>query len=269
MSNPTSNFNWQMPTATDLVTDLPADFEVFGQAVDTSLADLKGGTTGQVLKKNTNADMDFVWGTDTGMTNPMTTTGDTIYSSSGSTPARLGIGTTGQVLAVSGGLPAWTNPSSGWTLITSGTLSSTTTTVSSISTAYTDLKILFIGMVPSSAGANIWLTYNNTDNVYNPGIISSDGADQFGAVNAAVTTNKIGNVMATTGTNNAVQILMQDYSRANGWKRAEMTGWNARNGGNDHWFWYQQRVGIASAINRFDVTATAGNLSGSYFVYGI
>jgi hypothetical protein len=61
MSNPTSNFNWQMPTATDLVTDLPADFEVFGQAVDTSLADLKGGTTGQILAKNTNADMDFVW----------------------------------------------------------------------------------------------------------------------------------------------------------------------------------------------------------------
>jgi hypothetical protein len=61
MSNPTSNFNWQMPTNTDLVTDLPADFEVFGQAVDTSLADLKGGTTGQILSKATNTDMDFVW----------------------------------------------------------------------------------------------------------------------------------------------------------------------------------------------------------------
>ena len=61
MSNPTSNFNWQMPTATDLVTDLPADFEVFGQAVDTSLADLKGGTTGQLLAKATGTDMDFTW----------------------------------------------------------------------------------------------------------------------------------------------------------------------------------------------------------------
>lgn len=50
-----------MPTPTDLVTDLPADFEVFGQAVDTSLADLKGGTTGQILSKATNTDMDFVW----------------------------------------------------------------------------------------------------------------------------------------------------------------------------------------------------------------
>jgi hypothetical protein len=52
-----------MPTSTDLVTDLPADFEVFGQAVDTSLADLKGGTTGQILAKNSNTNMDFVWTT--------------------------------------------------------------------------------------------------------------------------------------------------------------------------------------------------------------
>jgi hypothetical protein len=61
MSNPTSNFLWQMPTSSDLVTDLPADFEVFGQAVDTALADLKGGTTGQVLAKNSGTDMDFIW----------------------------------------------------------------------------------------------------------------------------------------------------------------------------------------------------------------
>ena len=50
-----------MPTSSDLVTDLPADFEIFGQAVDTSLADLKGGTTGQVLSKASNTDMDFTW----------------------------------------------------------------------------------------------------------------------------------------------------------------------------------------------------------------
>ena len=50
-----------MPTPTDLVTDLPADFEVFGQAVDTSMADLKGGTTGQILSKASNTSMDFTW----------------------------------------------------------------------------------------------------------------------------------------------------------------------------------------------------------------
>jgi len=37
MANPTTNYGWQMPTPTDLVTDLPADFDVFGQAVDNSL----------------------------------------------------------------------------------------------------------------------------------------------------------------------------------------------------------------------------------------
>jgi len=50
-----------MPQSTDLVTDLPADFEVFGQAVATSMADLLGGTTGQILAKNSNTDMDFIW----------------------------------------------------------------------------------------------------------------------------------------------------------------------------------------------------------------
>jgi hypothetical protein len=61
MTNPTSSFGWQMPTNTDLVTDLPADFEVFGQAVDTSMADLLGGTTGQILAKASNTNMDFAW----------------------------------------------------------------------------------------------------------------------------------------------------------------------------------------------------------------
>ena len=61
MSNPTTPFSWQMPTATDLVTDLPADFEVFGQAVATSMADLLGGASGYILSKNSATDMDFVW----------------------------------------------------------------------------------------------------------------------------------------------------------------------------------------------------------------
>jgi len=76
----------------------------------------------------------------TGMTNPMTTTGDMIYSSSGSTPARLGIGSTGNVLTVAGGVPTWAAPGgagANWTLLNSGgtSLSGSTTTVSGISGA--------------------------------------------------------------------------------------------------------------------------------------
>jgi len=61
MANPTTYFGWVMPTATDLVTDLPADFNVFGQGVDTSMQDLLGGTTGQVLSKASGTNMDFAW----------------------------------------------------------------------------------------------------------------------------------------------------------------------------------------------------------------
>jgi hypothetical protein len=102
MTNPTSNFNWQMPTASDLVTDLPADFETFGQAVDTSLADLKGGTTGQVLSKTSGTDMDFTW-VDTDDTNAIQNAivdakGDLIAASAADTPARLAVGNNGESL---------------------------------------------------------------------------------------------------------------------------------------------------------------------------
>lgn len=210
-----------MPTPTDLVTSLPADFEVFGQAVDSSMADLKGGTSGQILSKNSNTDMDFVWITNdqgditavnvtspiTGggtsgavtvgiqdgttvqkgavqlenstsststttaavpasvksaydlangkMTNPLTTTGDTIYSSSGSTAARLGIGSTGQVLTVSGGVPTWATPASSkssFSLLSSTSLSgSSSVTISGLS-GY-DKLFFVISNLSASAGS--------------------------------------------------------------------------------------------------------------------
>jgi hypothetical protein len=81
MANPTTNYGWVLPTSTDLVTDLPADFDVALQGVDTRMKALE----------------------------PATTLGDLQYrSATANTNTRLPIGTTGQVLAVSGGVPAWT-----------------------------------------------------------------------------------------------------------------------------------------------------------------
>lgn len=98
MANPTTNYSFAMPTNTDLVKDLPADFEVFGQAVDTQMktnADTAAAAAAAAIQKSL-----------------VTTTGDIIYASGASTPARLGIGSTNQVLTVSGGVPTWTTPSS-------------------------------------------------------------------------------------------------------------------------------------------------------------
>jgi hypothetical protein len=57
----TTNFNWPTPADTDLVKDGAAAIRNLGDGVDTSLVDLKGGTTGQILSKASDTDMDFAF----------------------------------------------------------------------------------------------------------------------------------------------------------------------------------------------------------------
>ena len=64
MATTTPNFGWPVPTSTDLVKDGATAIEALGDSIDASLLDLKGGTSGQVLAKNSNTDMDFIWVTD-------------------------------------------------------------------------------------------------------------------------------------------------------------------------------------------------------------
>jgi hypothetical protein len=64
MATVTPNFNWPVPTSTDLVKDGATAIEALGDSIDASMVDLKGGTTGQVLSKASNTDMDFTWVTD-------------------------------------------------------------------------------------------------------------------------------------------------------------------------------------------------------------
>ena len=76
----TTNYNWETPDDTDLVKDGAAAIRTLGSSVDTTTKAL----------------------------NPSTTLGDIEYrSSTANTNTRLGIGTTGQVLTVAGGVPAW------------------------------------------------------------------------------------------------------------------------------------------------------------------
>jgi hypothetical protein len=124
----TTNFNWETPDDTDLVKDGAAAIRTLGSAIDTSLVDLKGGTTGQVLAKNSNTDLDFVWSADASGI-PATifdAKGDIIAASAADTASRLAVGTNGQVLTAdstaSTGLK-WATASAGLTLVSDTTYS--------------------------------------------------------------------------------------------------------------------------------------------------
>lgn len=93
----TTNFGWETPDDTDLVKDGAAAIRTLGNSIDTSMVDLKGGTTGQVLSKNSNTDMDFTWvaqDDSNAIQNAIVDAkGDLIAASGADTPARLAVGT--------------------------------------------------------------------------------------------------------------------------------------------------------------------------------
>ena len=124
-------------------------------------------------------------------------------------------------------------------------------------------------MTSSTSAADIYMTYNNTDSIYNPGIDNTGITDTWEAVNPASTHNLVANNVNTNGANNFGQIIMLNYSEAGYWKFADFRVWQRRAVEYFHWGWYTQRIGLTAAINRFDITATAGNLSGTYEVYGM
>ena len=133
---------------------------------------------------------------------PLTTTGDIIYSSSGSTAARLGIGSTGQVLTVASGLPAWATsgagPTGAWTAytptVTAGTGS--LTTVSATGYYYATGKLCIVR-------AHINLTNNGTGsgvlNCTMPFTAIND-KNQVGNFREQVVTGKQGTVNLTLNT---------------------------------------------------------------------
>jgi hypothetical protein len=93
----------------------------------------------------------------------LTTTGDIYYASAAATPARLGIGTSGQVLAVSSGIPAWTTASSGAgnmaQIATGSTTSGSSFTVSGLS-SYTEILIMLYS-VRISTGRTLTMRLNS------------------------------------------------------------------------------------------------------------
>lgn len=98
----TTNFGWETPDDTDLVKDGALAIRTLGNSIDTSLVDLKGGTTGQVLSKTSNTDMDFTWVTSDDANAIQNTIvdakGDLITATAADTPARIAVGNNGETL---------------------------------------------------------------------------------------------------------------------------------------------------------------------------
>lgn len=187
----TSNFGWTTPADTDLVKDGALAIRTLGNGIDTSMAQLKGGTTGQVLSKTSNTDMAFTWVTQDDANAIQNTIvdakGDLISASGNDVPARLAVGSNGQTLvpdsAVSTGLK-WSNnaPMGGLANISTTSLSgSGTVTVSNLG-GYSRIHLIIDGASSASAGSTILLRFN------------SDTGNNYGYAGTSTTsTNTVGN----------------------------------------------------------------------------
>jgi hypothetical protein len=184
MATTTTNFGWDIPQSTDLVKDGATAIAALGQDIDTALVDLKGGTTGQILAKASNTDLDYSWITNdvgditavtagTGIsgggtsgavtvTNSMATAidakGDLIGGTGADTFSRLAVGANGTVLtadsAETTGLK-WAAPAaSGLTFIAKSTATNTSShnIANCFTSDYTNYRVIFNFSAVSSAG---------------------------------------------------------------------------------------------------------------------
>jgi hypothetical protein len=115
-------FGWSEPDDTDLVKDGAAAIRTLGNAIDTSLGDLLGGTTGQVLSKNSNTNMDFTWVTSddaNAIQNAIVDAkGDLIAATAADTPDRLAVGANGTILEAASGETTGLKWGGAWTTFT-------------------------------------------------------------------------------------------------------------------------------------------------------
>jgi len=286
----TTNYGWTTPDDTALVKDGAAAIRTLGSSVDTTTKALNPSTTlGDIEYRsstaNTNTRLGIgssgqvltvaagvpSWATPTaGMTNPMTTTGDTIYSSSGSTPARLGIGSTGQVLTVSGGIPSWATPAGGggMTSIASGSLSGSSINITSISGSYKNLQLVIRNFRPSDDGAELYATINSGSSNYGRSASISE-------LNVNATSN-FWTQFSRRQDNGASTSLMQydfpDYSNATTHKLVE--AFAMTNDSVDTTQWNIQRssfvVRQTAAITSIQFYPDTGTFtSGTYILYGV
>ena len=281
MATTTPNFGWSVPTSTDLVKDGATAIETLGDSIDASLVDLKGGTTGQVLAKNSGTDMDFIWvaqDDSNAIQNAIVDAkGDLISATAADTPARLAVGTNGQVLTADStaatGL-AWASAAAsggGMTLISTTSLSGSSTSLTSIAGTYKNLQLVIRDFYPS-ANADVSLTFNSdtASNYYQNGFSTND------TTNSLVTTqgtavNFAWQNMNNTDENNTCVINIFDYASTVSGKAFQSTAIVRRAGQSYKVTTFLQGVYIdAAAISSIQIKTLSGTWSGgTALLYGV
>ena len=200
-----------------------------------------------------------------------TTTGDIIYASAANTPARLGIGSTDQVLKVSGGVPAWSAlAESGWTNLVASTSLGTgaSVTISSINQTYKDLRLVLTGWSSTSSGG-VQIAFNNANTSYGGFYLTYTGTIVVARTNNGRAYFRMADDLYYTVAGNYI-IDLPFYSTSTQQKMGQFYGTGQDGGsGADAGVWGTFFKSNADAITSIILSPSGGNFdAGTYELWG-
>jgi hypothetical protein len=303
MATTTTNFGWDIPQSTDLVKDGATAIAALGQDIDTALVDLKGGTTGQILAKASNTDLDYSWITNdvgditavtagTGIsgggtsgavtvTNSMATAidakGDLIGGTGADTFSRLAVGANGTVLTADSAEATgmkWAAAASGGALvfITSSTFttSSAVNINSCFSSSYQNYRVI-VDVTSASASATqlaVKFRASGTDSssdYYSWGIEPNAGSDTIFVARGANISNGIVGYQGANGTKAGMDVFAPFAST----RTFFTTNYSSITAAPLNIVGFSNGChNVASSYDGISIIAASGTITGTIYVYG-